>query len=139
MIYLAGPLFTTAEREFNEKLARSIQDNLAERVFLPQVECSQCSTPQEIFTVCKKGIDQCRIVVAVLDGPDADSGTCFEAGYAHAREIPIIGIRTDFRQRGDDGGLNLMLSRSCSHCIYLSSLEHADALTEITAELKKVL
>lgn len=63
------------------------------------------------------------IVVAVLDGSDADSGTAWETGYACAKGIPVIGVRTDFRLQGDDKGLNLMLSRSCTQLIEHSSLE----------------
>jgi nucleoside 2-deoxyribosyltransferase len=36
-------------------------------------------------------------VLAVLDGPDADSGTAAEVGWAAANHIPVIGWRSDFR------------------------------------------
>ena len=36
-------------------------------------------------------------VLAVLDGPDVDSGTAAEIGWAAARKIPVIGLRSDFR------------------------------------------
>jgi len=36
-------------------------------------------------------------VLAVLDGPDVDSGTAAEIGWAAARGCPVIGLRTDFR------------------------------------------
>ena len=131
MIYLAGPLFTAAERSFNKKLAGALENALNEKIFLPQDECSRYSDPEDIFTRCRDGIDRSRMVIAVLDGPDADSGTAFEAGYAHARKIPVIGIRTDFRQCGDDGGLNLMLSKSCHRLITVSSLQNDDCISEI--------
>ena len=35
--------------------------------------------------------------LAVLDGPDVDSGTAAEIGWAAARGCPVIGLRTDFR------------------------------------------
>lgn len=139
MIYLAGPLFTAAEREFNLKLALRIKDALGENVYLPQTECNECTSPGEIFTICKEGIGRSRLVVAILDGTDADSGTCFEAGYAYALNIPVIGIRTDFRHCGDDGGLNLMLSQSCRHIIYLSSLEVKDPIEQIINSLREYL
>lgn len=52
--------------------------------------------------------------MAVLDGADADSGTCWECGYACARNIPIIAVRTDIRHSGDTGGFNAMLYYSAS-------------------------
>jgi nucleoside 2-deoxyribosyltransferase len=36
-------------------------------------------------------------VLAVLDGPDVDSGTAAEIGWAAAHDTPVIGLRTDFR------------------------------------------
>jgi len=37
-------------------------------------------------------------VLAVLDGPDADSGTAAEIGWAAAQRIPVVGWRSDFRR-----------------------------------------
>lgn len=109
-IYLAGALFTLAEQEFNSELDyRLILDF---DIFLPQRECIGLETPIEIFNKCKSGIDWCDIIVAIADGTDVDSGTSWEIGYAYGTGKPIILIRTDFRQRGDDFGLNCMLSKS---------------------------
>jgi nucleoside 2-deoxyribosyltransferase len=36
-------------------------------------------------------------VLAVLDGPDVDSGTASEIGWAAAHKTPVVGLRTDFR------------------------------------------
>jgi nucleoside 2-deoxyribosyltransferase len=36
-------------------------------------------------------------VLAVLDGPDVDSGTAAEVGWAAAHHIPVVGWRSDFR------------------------------------------
>jgi len=69
-----------------------------------------------IFEDCLKMVDEADIVVAVLDGPDADSGTSVELGYAYSVRTPIIGVRTDFRI-SEDRGLNLMLSNICSALI----------------------
>jgi hypothetical protein len=41
-------------------------------------------------------------VLAVLDGPDVDSGTAAEIGYAGALGVPVIGLRTDIRLSGDN-------------------------------------
>lgn len=47
-------------------------------------------------------IDNAHGVVAVLDGPDVDSGTASEIGYAFARGKLIVGYRGDFRQSADN-------------------------------------
>jgi nucleoside 2-deoxyribosyltransferase len=139
MIYLAGPLFTTAEKDFNIRLAHEIGKRTGIPVFLPQDECGIFSQTEEIFRGCLDGINRSKLVVAILDGPDADSGTCFEAGYAYAKGIPVIGVRTDFRQRGDDGGLNLMLSKSCKELVIISSLEAGSGVEQIAEELERVI
>jgi hypothetical protein len=71
------------------------------------------------------GIDWCDVVVACMDGPDPDSGTCWECGYAY-RKKKIICYRTDFRSATEHAAVgqdmdapvkglapfNLMLSES---------------------------
>jgi nucleoside 2-deoxyribosyltransferase len=56
------------------------------------------------------------MVVACMDGPDPDSGTAWECGYAYAKGKPIVCYRTDFRVSGDTKGApyNLMLSESAT-------------------------
>jgi nucleoside 2-deoxyribosyltransferase len=106
-IYLAAPLFSIAEQEFNQRLCDFLTKN-GFTVFLPQKECANKDLPA-IFATCKSGIDQSAVVLAVLDGADADSGTCWECGYAYAKEKPVVALRTDFRQTGDTHGFNAML------------------------------
>ncbi|MEW6527153.1 MAG: nucleoside 2-deoxyribosyltransferase [Spirochaetota bacterium] len=133
-IYFAGPLFTAAERQFNESLAQYIEQ-AGYAVYLPQKECQGISSANDIFNRCIKGLDNAWCVVAVVDGADADSGTCFEMGYAYARDIPILGVRTDFRRSADDGYLNLMLSQSVAAVCFVSSLETI-SIEEIGYKLK---
>jgi nucleoside 2-deoxyribosyltransferase len=49
--------------------------------------------------ISHKDID---IVVACLDGPDVDSGTASEVGYAYAIGKKIIGYRGDLRRTGEN-------------------------------------
>lgn len=119
-IYLAGPLFTIPEKEWNKKLSNRLKES-GYQTFLPQEECS--GTNDEIFSICVSGIDSCDIVLANVDGTDADSGTCFELGYAYGKSKIIILYRTDFRKCGDDGFVNLMLSKSCNYFFVVESVE----------------
>ena len=48
-------------------------------------------------------------VLAVLDGADVDSGTAAEIGYAAARDIPVVGLRTDLRAAGDNAATTVNL------------------------------
>lgn len=51
-----------------------------------------------------RAIEECDVVVAVLDGTDIDSGTAAEIGYAAGIGKRIIGYRSDFRPSGDNEG-----------------------------------
>ncbi|HXW29753.1 MAG TPA: nucleoside 2-deoxyribosyltransferase [Xanthobacteraceae bacterium] len=94
-IYLAGPLFSTAERDFNARLAQRLRD-LGHEIWLPQESEQATMTPAQIFKEDVAGIDWAEIVVANMDGPDPDSGTCWECGYAYGKK-PVVVFRTDFR------------------------------------------
>lgn len=106
-IYLAGPLFSCAEQQFNNDLFDSLSA-AGYAVFLPQKECTGLEA-DKIFNRCREGIDSSEIIIAILDGADADSGTCWECGYGYAKGKQIVALRTDFRKSGDTEGFNAML------------------------------
>jgi nucleoside 2-deoxyribosyltransferase len=113
-IYLAGPLFTAAEQEFNRQLGSALQ-GAGHEVWLPQEHEPRERTARAIFEEDVKGMDGADVVVANMDGPDPDSGTCWECGYAFGKK-PVILFRTDFRQAGDatNAPFNLMMSESAA-------------------------
>jgi Nucleoside 2-deoxyribosyltransferase len=84
-IYLAGPLFTTAERNFNNELTSLLRDKGYE-VWLPQEFEHMTMTPKQIFVKDVEGIDWADVVVANMDGSDPDAGTCWECGYAYRKK-----------------------------------------------------
>lgn len=45
---------------------------------------------------------QATAVFAVLDGPDVDSGTAAEIGWAAALRLPVVGWKTDLRLASDN-------------------------------------
>jgi nucleoside 2-deoxyribosyltransferase len=94
-IYLAGPLFSTAERDFNARLA-AILRGMGHGVWLPQESEQETMTPKEIFAKDVEGVDWSEAVVANMDGADPDSGTCWECGYAYKKKWIVL-FRTDFR------------------------------------------
>jgi nucleoside 2-deoxyribosyltransferase len=114
-VYLAGPLFSLAEQGFNAELARFLERNGFE-VWLPQEHEPREKTARSIFRMDVEAIDWADMVVACMDGPDPDSGTAWECGYAYARSKPIVCYRTDFRVSGDTEGApyNLMLTESAT-------------------------
>ena len=60
----------------------------------------------------KRGIDECDVVVANLNGLTTDDGTAWELGYAFARGKHLIGMHTDWRMRFAHEVVNLMIESS---------------------------
>lgn len=124
-VYLAAPLFSEAECDFNRKL----RDELISAgfiVFLPQEDSNNVKDMLDrqkiIFNKNLKGIENSDIIVAVIDGADIDSGTAWEIGFAFAKGKPVLGLRTDFRTLGIEGTVNLMIERSVVICMSVSEL-----------------
>jgi nucleoside 2-deoxyribosyltransferase len=133
-IYLDGPLFTEAERDWMRKVKKEIEE-LAEsqgkqvNVIWPYEHVTRSEIDQleekakyEIFSRCKSHLDGADIVIALLDGSQVDVGTAWEIGYFFARKSPeqkMIGIRTDFRRTGECEGavVNPMLECSCDRIV----------------------
>ena len=114
-LYLAGSLFSLAEQGFNADLARFLETEGFD-VWLPQEHEPRAKTARAIFEMDVAAIDAADMVVACMDGPDPDSGTAWECGYAFAKGKPIVCYRTDFRVSGDTEGApyNLMLTESAT-------------------------
>ena len=112
-IYFAGPLFTAAERDWNVDLATALRE-AGHEVFLPQ-EQEPGKDAAGIFATDVGGIDWAGALVAIMDGADPDSGTCWEVGYAYGKK-PIVLVRTDIRRNAGSGGsgYNPMLTESAT-------------------------
>lgn len=128
MIYFAGPLFSKAERDYNQKLCLQIE-NIGFKVFLPQrdgaeldkppyQEMTQLQRDKVIFELDVKQVSNSDIFLFVLDGRVPDEGACFELGMAYNQKIQnnseklIIGIHTDMRAAFINSKLNAMLQGS---------------------------
>jgi nucleoside 2-deoxyribosyltransferase len=106
-IYLTGPLgFSEAGNEFKDTLVKKLKDfgyevidpfiltpknkiDEIERIDSLDARSAAWRTlnPQ-IAQTNQNAIDGCDGVLAILDGPDVDSGTAAEIGYAFARQKP---------------------------------------------------
>jgi nucleoside 2-deoxyribosyltransferase/predicted secreted protein len=115
-VYLAAPLFSEGERAYNLSIARNLRNNFFD-VFLPQEAGDDSHTRDKkeqsrIFSENLKALEKSDIIVAVIDGADADSGTAWEMGYAYAQKKQVFALRTDFRRAGMYEKVNLMLEQS---------------------------
>jgi nucleoside 2-deoxyribosyltransferase len=138
-IYLAGPLFTTPEREFNVQLATRLRA-AGHEVFVPQENPAAEPTGKVIFLKDLEGLDWADGVVAIMDGADPDSGTCWECGYAYATKKPVVLFRSDLRGSGDadDIPYNAMLIGAADAHVELRLGTVDEAAAAIHAELVRL-
>jgi len=137
-VFIAGPLFSQAEREFNIKVDEKLREHGFE-TFLPQRDVGKLDEllvkegKRAYFMIFErdlKGLDWANAVVAILDGPDVDSGTAFEVGYAFAKGKPVIGLKTDMRVFARDEEVNNMLAQGVRALV--------GNLDEMVSKLKKI-
>jgi nucleoside 2-deoxyribosyltransferase len=131
-IYLAGPLFTVAERTHNLNLARELRA-LEYEVILPQLRAVKFINQQglnlkQMATDCaSQAVSPNNILVANLDGPDADSGTAIEYGLAIGAVGKAIVYRTDIRTAPEkEVGLNAMFGLDGTKYIHMPCLANSD-------------
>lgn len=144
-LYCAGPIFTPAQRAWlrtlGERLRKEGHDAFvpaeAEQEFVEAQRAPKETEREATFQANVHKLASAQLVVACLDGADADPGTGWEVGFAYARRIPVLGYRTDYRSLGREGKVNLMLDRGCSQLLWLPhATDQAllDRLAEAVAE-----
>jgi len=105
-LYLASPLFSEAERPYNYALCAEMERSAD--VFLPERDgllyrdliasgVSAEKARRMIFDVDVAAIQQCDVLLAVLDGRAIDEGVAFEMGIAYSLSKFCVGLRTDGR------------------------------------------
>lgn len=113
LAYIASPLFTPLEREWNERIRAHISEYLD--VYLPQEDgellfdlvksgVPVAEAKQNIFATDIMAIKHCDLLIIVLDGRTIDEGACFELGYAFALGKRCIALKTDVRTLLPIGG-----------------------------------
>lgn len=100
-VYIAGPLFNTHERWYLERIAEALE-GAGYATFLPHrdaglIDLQSPASQARVFRDDIAALDACDLCVALLTGPDQDSGTSAELGYMFAQGKPCFGITDDFR------------------------------------------
>ena len=135
-LYFAGPLFSAAERDWNEKLAAALRKG-GHEVFLPQDQETGMDAAG-IFSTDVGGIDWADALVAIMDGPDPDAGTAWEVGYAYGNK-PIVLVRTDIRAgAGSSGPYSPMLTEAATIRLDLPFAPMSRILAEVLDALRRV-
>ena len=106
-VYIAGPLFCTAELDFNLKVEEYLS-SLGFSTFLPQRDGHLLSdlvsdgepkpdAIQKIFHIDVDEISKSDILVFIMDGRVPDEGACVELGIAYSLKKECIALKTDSR------------------------------------------
>ncbi len=144
-IYFAAALFTQVERKWNRMVSEALTalvpglQIIMPQDFKPAGKYNDDRHYGALFRMCVDGVESADAVLAIIDGAEVDSGVAWEMGYAYARGIPVIGVRTDFRP-GAEHGVNIMISRSCRYLIrdYAFQEDIAVLAKDIAKRLRKV-
>ncbi|HEX4518910.1 MAG TPA: nucleoside 2-deoxyribosyltransferase [Gaiellaceae bacterium] len=121
-IYLAGPLFSEAERDWLHRVAARLRAEGLDP-FVPHEHFDALAelTPDEVYRVDGDGLRSSNALLAWLDGPMVDDGTAAEIGAfaelvrsGDPRYRGIVGLVTDLRLQRRRGtttgdGMNLFV------------------------------
>jgi nucleoside 2-deoxyribosyltransferase len=133
-IYLSGPLFSAAEVAWGKQLLAHLSEHLGNaKIIWPHEIIPEGANPEQIFKANLQALNQCDLMVAILDGPQVDDGTAWEIGYFFSQGKKILGIRTDFRRAGESEKSRVNLMIECSCVIVASCAE------ELYFELERLL
>ena len=106
-VYLAGPLFSEAERTFNVRVTELLEEFT--EVYLPErdgelmTDLIDTGVPSDVAAsrVFRRDMDAIRqadYLIAILDGRAIDEGVAFELGVALSHSKRCIGLQTDCRR-----------------------------------------
>jgi sugar/nucleoside kinase (ribokinase family)/nucleoside 2-deoxyribosyltransferase len=121
--YLAGPWFTVAETLLVDEL-EAVLENMGMTVISPRRDIGELPadpSPEEVLRTGQRdyeAIDDCDLLVAVLDGDDP--GTLMEVGYAAKAAKPIIGLssRTGGRVQPMREAANVRVAKTIPELIH---------------------
>ena len=117
-VYLAGPMFNQAEKDFNLEITKVLED-YGYQVFLPQrdgIEAAKLEGKTEeelirmIFALDAGEVKKADIIFMNIDGRVPDEGACVELGIAYGNGKRCYGFKTDTRVEERGLGLNPMIS-----------------------------
>jgi Nucleoside 2-deoxyribosyltransferase len=146
-LYLAGPLFSAAEREWLDGLAERLRAEGFD-CFVPHENFPNLAdvTLENVYRVDSEGIRSSNALVAWLDGPMVDDGTACEIGMfaelvrsGGEQYRGIVAIATDLRlQRRREkgvvgGGMNLFVGGAIESCGSVVS-----SVDELVARLREL-
>ena len=132
-VYIAGKIWTDSEREQLEAIDKLCK-SLGLQTFLPHRDvgfAKDISEAPKIFNAdITEGFKDISLVIASLDGLHVGAGTAWELGYAYAKGIPAIGIKTD---ESPEEGFEYLSS------ILIASMPIVGTMGELKEKIRKIL
>ena len=132
-VYLAGKIWTESEKERLEKID-SLCKKLGLETFLPQRDAGFAKSIEDAPRIFKAdimdGFKDVGLIIASLDGLHVGAGTAWEMGYAYAKGIPAIGIKTD---ESPKEGFEYLSS------ILIASMPIVSSFEELESKIKEAL
>lgn len=132
-VYIAGKLWAEHEKEQLEAID-ALCKRLGLETFLPHRDVgfaySIADAPRIFKGDITNGFKDVSLVIASLDGLHVGAGTAWELGYAYAKGIPAIGIKTD---ESPEDGFEYLSS------ILIASRPIVRSLEELEKKIKEVL
>ena len=129
-VYIAGKLGSKSEKEFLEQITLICED-LGFETFLPHRDVGLAETIDDVERIFKgdiqEGFKDIDLVIASLEGLHVGAGTSWELGYAYAKNIPCIGIKTD---ESIEDGLEYLSA------ILIASMDFVKSLDDLKKKLK---
>ena len=129
-VYIAGKLWSLNDRKKLERIDKLCKE-LNLDTFLPHRDMGvfEKGDTKPFFKRDRDEIDKCRFMIALLDWEGISSGTAWEIGYAHAKNIPVIGLVEDIRTINKS-------ERTCVMC--MNSVRLVDSLEKLKQEIEKI-
>lgn len=129
--YIAGPLWKEDDRKKLEKIDDLCKEFNLE-TFVPHRDAGiyEKGDSKYFFEKDSKAIDECHLMIVLLDWKFVGSGTAWEIGYAYAKNIPIIALVEDLES------LNTY-DRMC--VMTFNSVKLVDSIEKLKQEIKDLI
>jgi nucleoside 2-deoxyribosyltransferase len=132
-VYIAGKLCTEEEKETLEEIDKTCKE-LGLETFLPHRDVGLAKGIQDVKKIFHgdiiEGLKDCKLVIANLNGLHVGAGTSWELGYAYAKGIPAIGLKSD---ESEEDALEYLSS------ILIASMKIVKSFEELKKELKGLI
>ena len=131
-VYIAGSLFSESDRKFLERIDE-ICKNHGLKTFLPHRDCGLWRNKKDVKKIAKCDLDgfkDCSFLIANLNGFNVGAGTSWEMGYAYAKGIPIIAIKTDRKVEDSIEEISAIIA---------GTTKIVESLEELESEIKKLI